>query len=439
MGLLDYTIATFIADSEASQRYNAIWGNKVENRLQLLSRAVIPLDNSNISCQIDGSGTPLFPDNIAGRVDFQDTWETTNSWSAYAGALAVSNGTLITTLTGAGGGPARSISVVSGQMIIVRIKSTKSGTMMMRGTVGGTPNTTLDTSNIKAGVYTIMVATLDSPLSYLYFYSAEAVSGDQFTIDTIYIGTGFFDSPVYDNACCNRFTNYGVLPIRGPRGCGLLFNGAQWLVADNPVISSAGQISFRIKTGTDITSCHYLLSNWLYANKTGFGCYIESGKLNYVVGIGTANVFGFITISASTKYVISMKLTNTSLSVFVSEDLVITTPLSAPMALPTINLTIGKHGSEASAYFNGILYDFWFDGRVWGDADLIRYVNGEDFIDCQQKSISQVPHAIKTCDSKGNIRQPGLPVFANNTAALAGGLTAGEQYRTATGVLMVVF
>jgi len=33
----------------------------------------------------------------------------------------------------------------------------------------------------------------------------------------------------------------------------------------------------------------------------------------------------------------------------------------------------------------------------------------------------------------------GLPVFADNTTALAGGLTAGAFYRTATGVLMVVF
>jgi len=33
----------------------------------------------------------------------------------------------------------------------------------------------------------------------------------------------------------------------------------------------------------------------------------------------------------------------------------------------------------------------------------------------------------------------GLPVYADNTAALAGGLTAGAFYRTSTGVLMVVY
>lgn len=32
-----------------------------------------------------------------------------------------------------------------------------------------------------------------------------------------------------------------------------------------------------------------------------------------------------------------------------------------------------------------------------------------------------------------------LPVYADNAAAISGGLTAGEIYRTSTGVLMVVY
>ena len=35
-------------------------------------------------------------------------------------------------------------------------------------------------------------------------------------------------------------------------------------------------------------------------------------------------------------------------------------------------------------------------------------------------------------------KNQGLPVFADNAAAIAGGLTLGEMYRTAGGVLMVV-
>jgi hypothetical protein len=37
------------------------------------------------------------------------------------------------------------------------------------------------------------------------------------------------------------------------------------------------------------------------------------------------------------------------------------------------------------------------------------------------------------------IKNAGLPVYADNAAALAGGLVAGDMYRTAAGILMIVF
>ncbi|MFA5927811.1 MAG: hypothetical protein WC838_00715 [Candidatus Margulisiibacteriota bacterium] len=46
---------------------------------------------------------------------------------------------------------------------------------------------------------------------------------------------------------------------------------------------------------------------------------------------------------------------------------------------------------------------------------------------------------IGTTDPKSALHVNGLPTYADNTAALAGGLTAGAFYRTATGVLMVVY
>jgi hypothetical protein len=39
----------------------------------------------------------------------------------------------------------------------------------------------------------------------------------------------------------------------------------------------------------------------------------------------------------------------------------------------------------------------------------------------------------------GEIKNPGLPVFADNAAALAGGLVAGDMYRTASGDLKIVY
>jgi len=42
-------------------------------------------------------------------------------------------------------------------------------------------------------------------------------------------------------------------------------------------------------------------------------------------------------------------------------------------------------------------------------------------------------------DEDGNYARIGTPVYADNTAALAGGLTAGMEYRTATGIKMEVY
>ena len=39
----------------------------------------------------------------------------------------------------------------------------------------------------------------------------------------------------------------------------------------------------------------------------------------------------------------------------------------------------------------------------------------------------------------GYVQTSSLPVYADNAAAKAGGLTSGKPYRTATGQLMVVF
>ncbi len=46
---------------------------------------------------------------------------------------------------------------------------------------------------------------------------------------------------------------------------------------------------------------------------------------------------------------------------------------------------------------------------------------------------------MSNADNLWHHRLPGLPVFADNAAALIGLLVAGDQYRTAAGVLMVVF
>jgi|GEM_PF-1096098 len=60
-----------------------------------------------------------------------------------------------------------------------------------------------------------------------------------------------------------------------------------------------------------------------------------------------------------------------------------------------------------------------------------------------QKTVSGTDMHIETVraeyDENGNYKRIGTPVYADNTAALAGGLTAGMEYRTATGIKMEVY
>lgn len=42
-------------------------------------------------------------------------------------------------------------------------------------------------------------------------------------------------------------------------------------------------------------------------------------------------------------------------------------------------------------------------------------------------------------DENGYFQLLTIPTYADNTAALAGGLVAGQFYRTSTGILMIVY
>ena len=63
---------------------------------------------------------------------------------------------------------------------------------------------------------------------------------------------------------------------------------------------------------------------------------------------------------------------------------------------------------------------------------------GNGFVDIGTQQLMSVPFAFQANKATA-IKNAGLPVYADNAAALAGGLVAGEMYRTASGVLMVVY
>ena len=82
-----------------------------------------------------------------------------------------------------------------------------------------------------------------------------------------------------------------------------------------------------------------------------------------------------------------------------------------------------------------------FDSINWAATTKFLQVEidlGDGYVDMGTTQLLSVPYAFRS-DEAARIKNAGLPIFADNTAALAGGLVAGEMYRTATGDLKVVY
>jgi Concanavalin A-like lectin/glucanases superfamily len=82
-----------------------------------------------------------------------------------------------------------------------------------------------------------------------------------------------------------------------------------------------------------------------------------------------------------------------------------------------------------------------FSGIDWSAGN--KYVNvqintGSGWVDMGTQQLLSTPYSMHSATS-GTIKNPGLPVYADNAAAIAGGLVAGDMYRTSAGILMVVY
>jgi hypothetical protein len=80
----------------------------------------------------------------------------------------------------------------------------------------------------------------------------------------------------------------------------------------------------------------------------------------------------------------------------------------------------------------------WASGSKYLKVELDA---GTGFVDMGTQQLLSVPYSMRsnTSAKAGTIENAGLPVYADNAAALAGGLLAGQMYRTPGGVLMIVY
>lgn len=91
------------------------------------------------------------------------------------------------------------------------------------------------------------------------------------------------------------------------------------------------------------------------------------------------------------------------------------------------NIAIGRNTTFTDTAINGAL-------------NIGNVIFGVDLPNPTITSPSAAPKiGIGTSNPQSAFAVVGLPVYADNTAALAGGLVIGDFYRTSTGVLMVVY
>jgi hypothetical protein len=108
------------------------------------------------------------------------------------------------------------------------------------------------------------------------------------------------------------------------------------------------------------------------------------------------------------------------------------------------SLTTNSFGLFTTAFGAGTAETGTFAAINWASGTMYLKVEldaGSGFVDMGTQQLLSVPYSMRsnTSAKAGTIENAGLPVYADNAAALAGGLIAGQMYRTATGDLKIVY
>ena len=107
----------------------------------------------------------------------------------------------------------------------------------------------------------------------------------------------------------------------------------------------------------------------------------------------------------------------------------------------THNLTTNAYGLVNTHFGSGTATQGTFANINWSNTTKFIQVeanSGAGFVEMGTQQMMSVPFALQANKATA-IKNAGLPVYSDNAAALAGGLVAGEMYRTAAGALYIVY
>jgi hypothetical protein len=153
----------------------------------------------------------------------------------------------------------------------------------------------------------------------------------------------------------------------------------------------------------------------------------------------TANVPGAISYQAVARDAQGAPLADTNLQVRFT--LLADSLSGAEEYVEIHNLSTNSLGLFTTAFGAGTPLSNTFANINWSAGHKFLNVKidaGNGLLDIGTQQLLSTPYSLYSAKA-GEIKNPGLPVFSDNAAALAGGLTAGQMYRTATGDLKIVY
>ncbi len=153
----------------------------------------------------------------------------------------------------------------------------------------------------------------------------------------------------------------------------------------------------------------------------------------------TTNVPGAISYQAAARDAQGAPLADTSVQVRFT--LIADSLSGSEEYVETHTLSTNSLGLFTTAFGAGTPVSNTFENINWSAGNKFLNVQvdtGNGLVDMGTQQLLSTPYSLYSAKA-GEIKNPGLPVFSDNAAALAGGLVAGDMYRTAAGVLMVVY
>jgi hypothetical protein len=385
------------------------------------------IDTASRIADYTADKTPEIPDDVSGVTYLNNrTFTTADGWTASNCTLSYSNGRMILTATAAN--PSITRAVTASRMVEVRgRKVSGAATASKVSNSTGTVFTETKTYISNTFLHSFYIGSGATGNIQIFPGSTASASGDVYEIDFIYIGTGLYSTRTIDRSGNGwNLLNTACVPTQDKFGKSFLLNGAtsflrtEQYFAMPPIFTFMCRWSGIENLGTD----QELLS---LRSSTAFGLLIRKQASSTTLGVYYWNGTSLITIAISsfftgTEHNIALEVDRSSGAITVYKDGEIFGSIYTGLTI--VFLLADAYLSFSSFYdttkrIKGTLGNIQMHARALTADEHYRY-----FIDPTSVDSGVPPY-------------PVLPVFADNTAAIAGNVQIGQEYRTSTGVKMV--